>query len=130
MNLAASDVAFFCGSPGPTAATPSILAFFNATPSILTFFNATTCQLRVFDSCFFLLSIVIVKIGSGTYSNVYKAIDLDKRHVVALKKVRIDGVAAVGPGEPQKNATSEAARFMVREIQGFKPLGLYADSSR
>ncbi|KAF3337143.1 hypothetical protein FCM35_KLT17730 [Carex littledalei] len=50
------------------------------------------------------------KIGSGTYSNVYKAIDLDKRHVVALKKVRIDGVAAVGPGEPQKKATSEAAR--------------------
>lgn len=35
MNLAASDVAFFCGSPGPTAATPSTLTFFNATTRLL-----------------------------------------------------------------------------------------------
>ncbi|KAJ4757685.1 Protein kinase superfamily protein [Rhynchospora pubera] len=63
------------------------------------------------------------KIGSGTYSNVYKANDLDRKCVVALKKVRVDGVTAVGPGEPQKKSTSEAARFMVREIALLRRLG-------
>ncbi|CAD6235190.1 unnamed protein product [Miscanthus lutarioriparius] len=45
------------------------------------------------------------KIGSGTYSNVYKAIEVESGRVVALKKVRVDGV-----GE------AESARFMAREI--------------
>lgn len=45
------------------------------------------------------------KIGSGTYSNVYKAIEVETGAVVALKKVRVDGV-----GE------AESARFMAREI--------------
>jgi cyclin-dependent kinase 12/13 len=72
------------------------------------------------SKCFLCL---LFQIGSGTYSNVYKAVDLDKKRVVALKKVRVDGVAAVGPGEPQKKATSEAARFMVREIALLRRLG-------
>ncbi|KAG2603080.1 probable serine/threonine-protein kinase At1g54610 [Panicum virgatum] len=52
------------------------------------------------------------KIGSGTYSNVYKAIDVDSGRVVALKKVRVDGV-----GE------AESARFMAREIALLRRLG-------
>ncbi|KAH6559298.1 hypothetical protein KP509_1Z015500 [Ceratopteris richardii] len=44
------------------------------------------------------------KIGQGTYSNVYKARDLDTGKIVALKKVRFDGL------EP------ESVRFMSREI--------------
>lgn len=44
------------------------------------------------------------KIGQGTYSNVYKARDLDSRKIVALKKVRFDTL------EP------ESVRFMAREI--------------
>ncbi|TVU34598.1 hypothetical protein EJB05_16435 [Eragrostis curvula] len=52
------------------------------------------------------------KIGSGTYSNVYKAIDVESGRVVALKKVRVDGV-----GE------AESARFMAREITLLRRLG-------
>ncbi|XP_062230142.1 probable serine/threonine-protein kinase At1g54610 isoform X1 [Phragmites australis] len=52
------------------------------------------------------------KIGSGTYSNVYKAIDVESGRVVALKKVRVDGV-----GE------AESARFMAREIALIRRLG-------
>lgn len=52
------------------------------------------------------------KIGSGTYSNVYKAIEVETGRVVALKKVRVDGV-----GE------AESARFMVREIALLRRLG-------
>uniref|UniRef100_F2DGU4 [RNA-polymerase]-subunit kinase n=1 Tax=Hordeum vulgare subsp. vulgare TaxID=112509 RepID=F2DGU4_HORVV len=52
------------------------------------------------------------KIGSGTYSNVYKAIEVETGAVVALKKVRVDGV-----GE------AESARFMAREITLLRRLG-------
>ncbi|XVE80135.1 hypothetical protein DITRI_Ditri14bG0115100 [Diplodiscus trichospermus] len=44
------------------------------------------------------------KIGQGTYSNVYRARDLDQNKVVALKKVRFD------------NLEPESVRFMAREI--------------
>ncbi|XWS11028.1 hypothetical protein CRYUN_Cryun38cG0048300 [Craigia yunnanensis] len=44
------------------------------------------------------------KIGQGTYSNVYRAHDLDQKKVVALKKVRFD------------NLEPESVRFMAREI--------------
>lgn len=52
------------------------------------------------------------KIGSGTYSNVYKAKEVESGRVVALKKVRVDGV-----GE------AESARFMAREIALLRRLG-------
>lgn len=45
------------------------------------------------------------KIGQGTYSNVYRARDLDHKKIVALKKVRFD------------NLEPESVRFMAREIQ-------------
>ncbi|KAK1275529.1 putative serine/threonine-protein kinase [Acorus gramineus] len=44
------------------------------------------------------------KIGQGTYSNVYRARDLDSGKIVALKKVRFD------------NMERESVRFMAREI--------------
>uniref|UniRef100_A0A1D1XQR9 [RNA-polymerase]-subunit kinase n=1 Tax=Anthurium amnicola TaxID=1678845 RepID=A0A1D1XQR9_9ARAE len=44
------------------------------------------------------------KIGQGTYSNVYRARDLDNGKIVALKKVRFD------------NLEPESVRFMAREI--------------
>lgn len=44
------------------------------------------------------------KIGQGTYSNVYRARDLDQKKIVALKKVRFD------------NSEPESVRFMAREI--------------
>ncbi|XP_052207383.1 probable serine/threonine-protein kinase At1g54610 [Diospyros lotus] len=44
------------------------------------------------------------KIGQGTYSNVYRARDVDQGKVVALKKVRFD------------NLEPESVRFMAREI--------------
>uniref|UniRef100_A0A0D9YJF7 [RNA-polymerase]-subunit kinase n=1 Tax=Oryza glumipatula TaxID=40148 RepID=A0A0D9YJF7_9ORYZ len=53
-----------------------------------------------------------VQIGSGTYSNVYKAKEVESGRVVALKKVRVDGV-----GE------AESARFMAREIALLRRLG-------
>ncbi|XP_068318219.1 probable serine/threonine-protein kinase At1g54610 [Pyrus communis] len=46
----------------------------------------------------------IDKIGSGTYSNVYKAKDVLTGKIVALKKVRFD------------NLEPESVRFMAREI--------------
>ncbi|KAK7244289.1 hypothetical protein RIF29_39109 [Crotalaria pallida] len=44
------------------------------------------------------------KIGQGTYSNVYRARDLEQKKIVALKKVRFD------------NLEPESVRFMAREI--------------
>ncbi|KAF9589791.1 hypothetical protein IFM89_028726 [Coptis chinensis] len=44
------------------------------------------------------------KIGQGTYSNVYRARDLDQGKIVALKKVHFD------------NLEPESVRFMAREI--------------
>ncbi|KAI4325875.1 hypothetical protein MLD38_031239 [Melastoma candidum] len=46
----------------------------------------------------------IAKVGHGTYSNVYKAVDRDTGKIVALKKVRFD------TSEP------ESIKFMAREI--------------
>lgn len=51
------------------------------------------------------------KIGQGTYSNVYRARDLDQGKIVALKKVRFD------------NLEPESVRFMAREIQILRRLG-------
>ncbi|KAI5082973.1 hypothetical protein GOP47_0002716 [Adiantum capillus-veneris] len=45
------------------------------------------------------------KVGQGTYSNVYKARDLDSGKVVAMKKVKFD------------NLEPESVRFMLREIK-------------
>ncbi|KAL6314710.1 hypothetical protein AAG906_027057 [Vitis piasezkii] len=50
------------------------------------------------------------KIGQGTYSNVYRARDLDQRKIVALKKVRFD------------NLEPESVRFMAREIHVLRRL--------
>ncbi|KAJ6752062.1 hypothetical protein OIU85_002481 [Salix viminalis] len=47
---------------------------------------------------------IIMQIGQGTYSNVYRARDLDQKKIVALKKVRFD------------NLEPESVRFMAREI--------------
>lgn len=44
------------------------------------------------------------KIGQGTYSNVYRARDIESGKIVALKKVRFD------------NLEPESVRFMAREI--------------
>jgi cyclin-dependent kinase 12/13 len=45
-----------------------------------------------------------MQIGQGTYSNVYRARDLEKQKIVALKKVRFD------------NLEPESVKFMAREI--------------
>eukprot|EP00252_Welwitschia_mirabilis_P018751 TRINITY_DN4185_c0_g3_i1.p1 TRINITY_DN4185_c0_g3~~TRINITY_DN4185_c0_g3_i1.p1 ORF type:complete len:848 (-),score=172.28 TRINITY_DN4185_c0_g3_i1:527-3070(-) len=50
------------------------------------------------------------KIGQGTYSNVYKARDLETGKIVALKKVRFD------------NLEPDSVRFMAREIQVLRRL--------
>ncbi|KAI3820311.1 hypothetical protein L1987_07856 [Smallanthus sonchifolius] len=50
------------------------------------------------------------KIGSGTYSNVYKARDRKTKKIVALKKVRFDS------SEP------ESVKFMAREIMMLRKL--------
>ncbi|KAK7257205.1 hypothetical protein RIF29_31009 [Crotalaria pallida] len=50
------------------------------------------------------------KIGQGTYSNVYRARDLEQNKVVALKKVRFD------------NLEPESVRFMAREIHVLRRL--------
>ncbi|GBG67658.1 hypothetical protein CBR_g786 [Chara braunii] len=52
----------------------------------------------------------IEKIGQGTYSNVYKARDLEDGQLVALKKVRFD------------NMEPESVRFMAREIEVLRKL--------
>lgn len=49
-------------------------------------------------------STLLLQIGQGTYSNVYKAIERDTGKIVALKKVRFD------------TSESESVRFMAREI--------------
>lgn len=46
----------------------------------------------------------LAKVGHGTYSNVYKALDRDTGKIVALKKVRFD------------TAEPESVKFMAREI--------------
>lgn len=48
--------------------------------------------------------ILFLQIGQGTYSNVYRARDIDNGKIVALKKVRFD------------NLEPESVRFMAREI--------------
>ena len=50
------------------------------------------------------------QIGQGTYSNVYKARDLESGKLVALKKVRFD------------NLEPESVRFMAREIEVLRRL--------
>lgn len=45
-----------------------------------------------------------IQIGQGTYSNVYRARDVEKQKIVALKKVRFD------------NLEPESVKFMAREI--------------
>lgn len=52
----------------------------------------------------------LAKVGQGTYSNVYKALDRDTGKIVALKKIRFD------TSEP------ESVRFMAREIIALKRL--------
>ena len=51
-----------------------------------------------------------MQIGQGTYSNVYRARDLDQGKIVALKKVRFD------------NLEPESVRFMAREIHVLRRL--------
>ena len=58
----------------------------------------------------FLLRSSFLQIGQGTYSNVYRARDLDQRKIVALKKVRFD------------NLEPESVRFMAREIHVLRRL--------
>ena len=58
----------------------------------------------------FLLTSSFLQIGQGTYSNVYRARDLDQRKIVALKKVRFD------------NLEPESVRFMAREIHVLRRL--------
>ncbi|GJN38026.1 hypothetical protein PR202_gb27033 [Eleusine coracana subsp. coracana] len=48
--------------------------------------------------------LLFIQIGQGTYSNVYRARDLEKEKIVALKKVRFD------------NLEPESVKFMAREI--------------
>ncbi|KAJ3671823.1 hypothetical protein LUZ60_007902 [Juncus effusus] len=51
------------------------------------------------------------KIGSGTYSNVYKATEISSGRVVAMKKVRFEA------GE------KESIKFMAREIEVLRKIG-------
>lgn len=51
--------------------------------------------------------VLLLQIGQGTYSNVYKARDRDTGKIVALKKVRFD------------TSESESIKFMAREIMKF-----------
>ncbi|XP_041009286.1 probable serine/threonine-protein kinase At1g54610 [Juglans microcarpa x Juglans regia] len=56
------------------------------------------------------INLLLLQIGQGTYSNVYKAVDRDTKKIVALKKVRFD------TSEP------ESVKFMAREIRILKML--------
>ena len=58
----------------------------------------------------FLLTSSFLQIGQGTYSNVYRARDLDQRKIVALKEVRFD------------NLEQESVHFMAREIHVLRRL--------
>jgi len=53
---------------------------------------------------FLIIVLLFIQIGQGTYSNVYRARDLEKEKIVALKKVRFD------------NLEPESVKFMAREI--------------
>ncbi|KVH99568.1 Protein kinase, ATP binding site-containing protein [Cynara cardunculus var. scolymus] len=53
---------------------------------------------------------IVLQVGSGTYSNVYKARDRKTKKIVALKKVRFD------TSEP------ESIKFMAREIMMLRKL--------
>ena len=50
------------------------------------------------------IELLLLQVGQGTYSNVYKACDKDTGKLVALKKVRFD------------TSESESVKFMAREI--------------
>ena len=50
------------------------------------------------------LMLLVVQVGQGTYSNVYKARDRESGKIVALKKVRFD------------TSEAESVKFMAREI--------------
>lgn len=56
------------------------------------------------------MDIVILQIGQGTYSVVYKARDLETGKIVAMKKVRF------------ANMDPESVRFMAREINILRKL--------
>lgn len=65
----------------------------------------TVCILSIYDwFWFFCDSILLLQIGQGTYSSVYKGRDLLSNKYVALKKVRFD------------NMDPESIKFMAREI--------------
>jgi serine/threonine protein kinase len=70
--------------------------------------NVFACVLHVF--AFTRTHLGNAQIGQGTYSNVYKARDLETGKIVALKKVRFD------------NLEPESVRFMAREIQVLRRL--------
>lgn len=53
---------------------------------------------------------MLLQVGQGTYSNVYKARDKDTGKLVALKKVRFD------------TSISESVKFMAREIMFLRKL--------
>uniref|UniRef100_F6HFX5 Protein kinase domain-containing protein n=1 Tax=Vitis vinifera TaxID=29760 RepID=F6HFX5_VITVI len=61
-------------------------------------------QMAKEEGIFVSLDLASFEIGQGTYSNVYRARDLDQRKIVVLKKVRFD------------NLEQESVRFMAREI--------------
>jgi serine/threonine protein kinase len=63
-----------------------------------------TCKFYCLGNCFQELFFLFIQIGQGTYSNVYRARDLEKEKIVALKKVRFD------------NLEPESVKFMAREI--------------
>ncbi|CBI39178.3 unnamed protein product, partial [Vitis vinifera] len=67
-------------------------------------------QMAKEEGIFVSLDLASFEIGQGTYSNVYRARDLDKRKIVALKKVRFD------------NLEQESVRFMAREIHVLRRL--------
>ncbi|OAY66996.1 putative serine/threonine-protein kinase, partial [Ananas comosus] len=60
----------------------------------------------------------LAKIGTGTYSNVYKAREVGSGRVVALKKVRCEA------------AEAESVRFMAREIAALRRVGSHPNVVR